>query len=531
MAYEDYWISRAEDRLNDQQEYVTISIQELSQAYEEAMKELQRKIDRLFWRFVREGGMTEQEARDLLRQTISAQEISDIWQQLETITDPGIKEQLLKQIDTCYYQSRISREEALQTAIRTQMSVIADQELAIHTRAYTNVIQTEYLRSMFDAQQYLGVAFSFQKLPDKIIHQILQENWSGKHYSKRIWGNAQVINREIEKLLLKGAMLGTNSRKLAKQLGDLANSGTYAAERLIRTETTYFTTMADLEAARVRGTKQVRFVATLDLRTSPQCREADGSIVNIEDAKPGKNLPPLHPFCRSVIIDVIKGLVHKVRRARNPATGKNYLVPADMTYKEWGKLPLVEKQLNMGQVKGVTLQHPADKTNLTRDQVNAIKKAIADVGKEYDVKLDYLEIGDYTDREHTESPMFFRALDENGQYRSKLVINNACCIWKDESERERVFNSAFFAGNSIEDFTRHELAHVLTFQGCSTIKEYLQLESNLHSKYVQGISGYVDNCKDGAEAIAEAFIRKQQGYAIPSRVEHLLDQYVEVWRK
>lgn len=531
MAYEDYWINRADGRLSDQQEYVTASILEINQAYEEAMKELQRKIDRLFWRFVREGGLTEQEARAILRQTISSQEISDVWKQLETITDPEIKAQLLKQIDAYYYQSRITREEALQAAIRTQMSVIADRELAIHTRAYTNVIRQEYLRSMFDAQQYLGVAFSFQDLPDKVIHQILQEDWSGKHYSRRIWGNAQTINREIEKLLLKGAMLGTNSRKLAKQLSDLADSGTYAAERLIRTETTYFCTMADLEAAKARGTKQVRFVATLDTRTSPECRAADGSIIDIEDAKPGKNVPPLHPFCRSVIIDVIRGLVHKVRRARNPVTGKNYLVPADMTYKEWGKLPLVEKQLNIGQVRGVTLQHPAEKTNLTREQVNAIKKAIADVGKEYDVKLDYLEIGDYTDKEHIDSPMFFRALEEDGQYRSKLVINNACKLWSDPTKREKVFNSSFFAGRSIEDFTWHEMAHVLTFQKCRDMKEYLALEKALHPRYVLGISKYADNCMDGAETIAESIVKMRNGYAIPLRAEHLLEEWVEIWKK
>lgn len=531
MAYEDYWISRAEGRLDDQQEYVTASILEINQAYEEAMKELQRKIDRLFWRFVREGGMTEQEARAILKQTIFAQEISDIWEQLEKISDPEIRQQLLKQVDAYYYQSRISREEALQAAIRTQMSRVAEQELAIHTKAYTNVIRQEYLRSMFDAQQYLGVAFSFQELPEKIIRQILAENWSGKHYSRRIWGNAQTINREIEKLLLKGAMLGTNSRKLARQLSDLADSGTYAAERLIRTETTYFTTMADLEAAKARGTEQVRFVATLDMRTSPECRAADGSIINIEDAKPGKNVPPLHPFCRSVIIDVIKGLVHKVRRARNPATGKNYLVPADMTYKEWGKLPLAEKQINMGQVKGVTLQHPAEKTNLSREQINAIKKTIADVGKEYDVKLDYLEIGDYTDKEHIKSPMFFRALEEDGQYRSKLVINNACKLWNDSTERDKIFNFAFFAGRSIEDFTWHEMAHVLTFQKCRDMKEYLALEKTLRLRYVRGISEYADNCMDGAETIAEAIVKKRAGYAIPPQAEHLLEEWVEIWKK
>lgn len=127
--------------------------------------------------------------------------------------------------------------------------------------------------------------------------------------------------------------------------------------------------------------------------------------------------------------------------------------------------------------------------------------------------------------------MFFRAIEENGQYRSKLVINNACKLWSDQAERDRIFNSSFFAGRSIEDFTWHEMAHVLTFQKCRDMKEYLALEKALHSRYVLGISKYADKCMDGAETIAEAIIQKRAGYAIPPQAEHLLKEWVEIWKK
>ena len=50
----------------------------------------------------------------------------------------------------------------------------------------------------------------------------------------------------------------------------------------------------------------------------------------------------------------------------------------------------------------------------------------------YNVELDYFEVGDYTDDMHIDSPMFYRAVDSDGKYKSKLVINNACAFWSDK---------------------------------------------------------------------------------------------------
>lgn len=334
-AYEKYWIERADRRIADRHKYLDASIQQINNAYDAAVKDLTRDIDRLFTRFLKETGLSKTEAKRLLQEEIPEKELEEIRSRLEDITDPEIRGKLQQQIEASYYRSRISRQEALRESIRTQMAVIADTELKISTAAYTNVIQEEYYHNIFDSQQILGCAYSFAELPARVIEQILQDDWSGKHYSERIWGNSQTMARQIEELLLKGAIKGTNSRKLARELNEIAGTGMYACERLIRTETTYFTSVADLEAAKARGTEKVQFVATLDARTSPQCRKADGSIIPVEEAVPGKNIPPLHPFCRSVIIDVVDGLVHKVRRARDPVAGKNVLVPADMKYKDW----------------------------------------------------------------------------------------------------------------------------------------------------------------------------------------------------
>lgn len=341
MAYADYWIHRAETRMADAQAGGDSTILGIKEAYDSAISQLNKDIDRVFLKYARDNKLTEAEARRYLNQKLSTKEIEHIRSRMHLIQDEEIKRRLTAQLDATLAEARISRLEAIREDIYIQVSRMADAELQHVTARYVEVIEEEFFRNMFDSQQYLGTAFSFSRIPVNTIRQILQDDWSGKHYSRRIWENNMVTGRRIEDtvkhLLLKGTMLGTNSRKMAAELDKLTNTGMYACERLIRTETTYFVAMADLEAARRRGTKKLQFVATLDNRTSEECREHDGSIINIEEAQPGKNLPPLHPFCRSVVIDVPEGLAHKVRTARDPKTGKNYKVPAGMDYKKWKK--------------------------------------------------------------------------------------------------------------------------------------------------------------------------------------------------
>ncbi len=364
MAYEDYWVRRADQRMAEAQAGNAKTLHAVRTAYDAAVKELNQDIDRLFFRFMTHDGLSEEAARELLAQALTQTELDQIRSRIGLIRDAETKDRLMRQLKASVTRAGISRLEALKEDIYIQTSRMADAEIRMSGRRYFEVVENEYLHNVFDCQQQLGFAYSFSRMPAGVIQQILNEDWSGKHYSTRIWGNSLVMGSRIEdtvqQILLKGSMTGSSSHRLAAELDEITGAGMYAAERLIRTETTYFVTMADLHAARQRGTKRLRFVATLDQRTSEECREHDGKIIPIGDAVPGRNIPPLHPFCRSVIIDVVEGLTHKVRRARDPKTGKNVLVPADMTYPEWKKSLVDTGVLKEQQIKHADVRHAAE---------------------------------------------------------------------------------------------------------------------------------------------------------------------------
>lgn len=128
---------------------------------------------------------------------------------------------------------------------------------------------------------------------------------------------------------LKGRVIGDRPDKAQR----------FITSRLVRTEVNYFSNQGTLEGLKAAGFTKYRFIATLDLRTSEMCRKLDLKVFNIDDAEIGVNLPPLHPFCRSVIVPAYENenRAGRTRWARNPITGKGMKVPADMSYDEWYK--------------------------------------------------------------------------------------------------------------------------------------------------------------------------------------------------
>lgn len=73
---------------------------------------------------------------------------------------------------------------------------------------------------------------------------------------------------------------------------------------LIKTETNYIINIADLETAKRLSFKCHKFVATLDKHTSKIYHKHNGELIKTEDSRIGLNRPPIHPFCRSIMIDI-----------------------------------------------------------------------------------------------------------------------------------------------------------------------------------------------------------------------------------
>ncbi|REK69333.1 minor capsid protein [Paenibacillus paeoniae] len=334
-----YWDRRAQQRMARYHRGSDSVIAQISTAYDKGQVNIEASIDRILGKFAREGGMTVEEATKLLNEPISRREWAAIKAQYAKVRDPDIRRQLLARLNAPAYAARITRQQALQADMYVQSKLIADAELALSTHGYVNTINEAYYRTMFDMQRGTGLGFDFARIPTKTIQTILKRPWSGQHYSNRIWGNTDVLAAMLSEVVTGGLKSGASLQAMRKEIEERLDVGKHAANRLLRTETTYMANAAEMESYEEAEIERYQFVATLDNRTSEQCQAQDLKIYNVKDAKPNVNMPPMHPYCRSTTIAVIgvKEESNLMRRARDPVTGKTSLVPASMPYPEWYK--------------------------------------------------------------------------------------------------------------------------------------------------------------------------------------------------
>lgn len=345
MKNNAYWTRRANLRIEEYHKNSDSTIQKISAAYDKAIKDINEDINKIFYKYRLDSGLSTTEARALLNAKIPKKELDSIRKRIYNIQDEELKRYMMAQLNAGAYKARITRLEALKESVYINTKLAADVEINQSTKLYTDNIKKAYYSNTFDIQKGLGVGFNIAEMPIETIQEILKNNWSGKHYSKRVWHNTDVLAKQLEEVITCGLMSGKSSRRMAQELQDLTDYGKFACERLIRTETTYITNAAEMKSYKECGIDKYIFVATLDIRTSEQCRKMDREVIEVDKATAGENLPPLHPYCRSTTRAYLgESTLNDIkRRARDPETGKTYLVPADMKYQDWYDKFVVDK--------------------------------------------------------------------------------------------------------------------------------------------------------------------------------------------
>lgn len=311
---------------------------ELADIYAKASRQLNYRIDEIYDKFKDRHGLTDKEAMALLNTLKNKNDIATLKQALagKAKTDPGYAD-LLAKLESQAYGARIERLEQLQTEIDRMMQEVYKQEKKITTSHYKDLAKNSYYREIYNVQRKVGFQFSFSAVDPKMINMLLNSKWSGKNYSARIWDNTKGLASDLKEQMILGMLTGKTEGEMAREIANKYAAGAFEARRLVRTESNFISGQMQMAAYDECDAEYYEYVATLDLRTSKQCQELDGKVFPVKDAVPGVNMNPMHPFCRSTTIihlggDVVPGLK---RRARDPETGENKLVPASTNYKKW----------------------------------------------------------------------------------------------------------------------------------------------------------------------------------------------------
>ena len=337
MKNEEYWAKRKANLIYEQMDKAEKQADKFDDIYRQSKVYLDKQINKVFDKFQRDYGLSERDARHVLKNMKDQKDLNELRKVLEARpNDPNIQ-RLLADLDSPAYAYRMKRLERLNDDLDRMRESIYHSEKSDSDAFYSDLMKDSYYKATFDLQQQTGLAYSFSDLPETEIKRLKGIKWTGEAYSDRIWSNTGALASSVKDELLVSLMTGRSLRDTSQAIAERFEVGQNKARRLVRTESAFFHNQMELLSYEDAEITKYKFVAVLDRRTSEICQEHDNKVYDTKDATPGVNYPPLHPWCRSTTIAHDDDIDYSKleRRARNPETGKVEYVPADMSYKEW----------------------------------------------------------------------------------------------------------------------------------------------------------------------------------------------------
>lgn len=348
MDSEIYWIKRAEER---EQEWIKKSKdtieKELAEYYRRALSRITDDIAVLYGRYAKDNNLTYAEASKLLTGKEFKQWRMSLEEYLDAI-DKTADNKLLLELNTLAMRKRISRLDKLYSdTLKNLYKLSVDSENSM-TKFLSGAYKDNYYKNLFDIGKTIGIKSSVSEVDDKKIRKVLNNSWSGKNYSQRIWKNTDKLAKLIKNEITDGFHRGVSINKMAKLVQQRMNVGKYEATRLVRTEMNYVQNQAALDSIKDSDMKYYIFLATLDKKTSTVCRAHDRKVYMVDGATPGTNMPPLHPHCRSTIAGNLTDFdTGRGKRTARDKNGKRIIIPAAMNYDDYYKI-YIEESMPLG---------------------------------------------------------------------------------------------------------------------------------------------------------------------------------------
>ena len=334
-----YWRKRSALLMYDRMEGAEIVSADIAKLYQHAYNQVAASMSQIFTTYEKVHGLTDKEAMRLLNTLSDPADFKSLKKALQLSGTDGSKE-ILAQLNSPAYAARIRRLQELQTQVDTINRQLYRQDLTAQKRWYTNLATDTYNRTIYDVQREVGFQFSFKHIDADMINKVMNSAWSGETFSATLWRNVNGVTTEVRKQLSWGLITGKTERQMAAEIANKYQVGAFESRRLVRTESCYLSNEIQMDAYKECGADKYMYIATLDSKTDEECGELDRKIFAVKDKEPGVNCPPMHPFCRcstKIYIDQDTRDDMK-RRARNPVTGRNEIVSANLSYTEWAKM-------------------------------------------------------------------------------------------------------------------------------------------------------------------------------------------------
>ena len=299
----EYWQTRAENNFLAGEKDAFDVAKDLKSLYNNAVKEINEKIEVFYGKYTEETGLSLEEAKQLLNKS----ELKDFKHYLnECIKYKKENDIPTKQYELLKLKTKISRLDELETQIQFELDKLTNASKDEIQELLYNTYEEGYYKTIFDKEQFVGHSSPFSGLNKQAIGKAVDKKYLGENYSSLIWKNQNKLMTILNQEIPRGITLGYNPRKLAaevisKRVDKQAYNNTV---RLIRTEYSKILNDATLSGYKASRIHQYKLLVTLDNRTSEICQLLDemDEVYEIDEAETGVNYPPFHPNCRTTTV-------------------------------------------------------------------------------------------------------------------------------------------------------------------------------------------------------------------------------------
>lgn len=185
-----------------------------------------------------------------------------------------------------------------------EISISFEKQIDIENKLISDALfkntHDNYYRKLFVLS--LGTKINVKKINNSKINDIVNDVVEGETWSERLLKNKNALKIVLKKDI-KNFLDGYISvNEIKNKIESRFNTNAYESKRLVESEIARCQSNVNDYVAEKYDIRKQLFMATLDNKTSKKCRNFDGKIFDVDD--PNKPMPPLHPFCRSCLVNI-----------------------------------------------------------------------------------------------------------------------------------------------------------------------------------------------------------------------------------
>lgn len=282
----EYWrdreIEHAKQRIKEEKEI----IKKLAQLNNSASAEIEKNVSYMLERYAEKNELTMAE----VQKRLTAFDIRDFEAKAaQYVREKDLSDRANREMAIYNLKMKSSRLDLINAHINLEASALTGEVEKVVANGLAELARSEAARQ----SGILGQAII---LDAKGVEFIATRQFQGDDFSDRLWKNKQLLHSELQKRLNESIRTGQGAKDAARKLRKTVEQSKFNAERLMITESARVQSEVQKESFAQADIDQYEFIATEE--ACKVCTPLDGDIFNVADARPGKNMAPMHPFCK-----------------------------------------------------------------------------------------------------------------------------------------------------------------------------------------------------------------------------------------